>query len=120
VIFLTSNTKNIEADFKPEVLGRLDSIVDFNKLDKSVMTSLVVKQIELLKNRLKSKKIEAIFSDQAISHIAELGFSDKYGARPLQSTFNRLVIRPLSKILLAGEERESVKVDLIDGEIKIS
>jgi len=84
------------------------------------MTNLVNKQIKLLRLRLKSKKIEANFSDKAISHIAELGFSDKYGARPLQSTFNRLVIRPLSKILLAGEDREVVKIDLIDGEIKVS
>lgn len=120
VIFLTTNSKNIESDFKPEVIGRLDAVVEFNRLDKSVMTNLVNKQIKLLRLRLKSKKIEANFSDKAISHIAELGFSDKYGARPLQSTFNRLVIRPLSKILLAGEDREVVKIDLIDGEIKVS
>ncbi len=120
VIFLTSNSKNVEADFKPEVLGRLDSIIDFKALDKSVMKSLVEKQIIQLAQRLKSKKIEVNFTEKAISHIAELGFSDKYGARPLQSTFNRLIIRPLSKLILAGEPKSKIEVDSIDGEIKIN
>jgi ATP-dependent Clp protease ATP-binding subunit ClpB len=41
VIFLTSNSKNPEMDFKPEVLGRLDAVLNYNALDKSVMSELV-------------------------------------------------------------------------------
>ena len=43
VIFMTTNSPNPEQDFKPEVLGRLDAILDYAPLDKGVMTILVQK-----------------------------------------------------------------------------
>jgi ATP-dependent Clp protease ATP-binding subunit ClpB len=106
VIMLTSNSKNPDMDFKPEVLGRLDSILNFNKLDKSVMSELVMKQISQLNQRLKSKNVNVEFDQQAIEHLADAGFDPDFGARPLQSTFQRLVVRPLSKKILANELSE--------------
>jgi ATP-dependent Clp protease ATP-binding subunit ClpB len=103
IIMLTSNSKNPEIDFKPEVLGRLDSILTFNKLDESIMKDLVNKQIKLLNERLKSKDAKITFSPEAIEHLARVGYDEKFGARPLNTTFNRLVTRPLSKKILAGE-----------------
>jgi ATP-dependent Clp protease ATP-binding subunit ClpB len=119
VILLTSNSKNPKGDFKPEVLGRLDSNLNFKALDKSVMVNLVNKQISLLKARIKNQNIEVEFSADVIKHLAEIGFDENYGARPLQSTFNRLVIRPLSKKILSGEEELNLKVDMKDNELVI-
>jgi ATP-dependent Clp protease ATP-binding subunit ClpB len=117
VIMLTSNSKNPEMDFKPEVLGRLDARLNYNALDESVMTNLVEKQIKLLKKRMKNSDIKVEFTDKAINHLAEVGFDEKFGARPLQSVFNRLVIRPLSKKILVGDKELSIKVDVKDSEI---
>lgn len=104
VILLTSNSKKPEGDFKPEVLGRLDSKLVYNSLDRSVMESLVEKQIKLLKSRIKAQNIEVSFTKDSIHHLADVGFDEKFGARPLQSVFNKLVIRPLSKKILTGDE----------------
>lgn len=112
VILLTTNSKALDIDFKPEVIGRLDSVLDFNSLDKSVMDSLVHKQITLLKKRIKGQKFDIEFSQEAISHLADLGYDEKFGARPLQSTFNRLVMRPLSKMILSGK-LENKKVHIV-------
>lgn len=117
VIMLTSNSKNSEMDFKPEVLGRLDARLNYNPLDKGVMTNLVQKQIKLLKKRIKNSEMKLEFTDEAIKHLAEVGFDEKFGARPLQSVFNRLVIRPLSKKILVGDEELNIKVDVKDNEI---
>lgn len=113
---MTTNSKNPELDFKPEVLGRLDGVLTYNSLDKSVMSDLVQKQISLLEKRVKGQKFELQFTDKAIQHLADVGYDETYGARPLASVFNRLVIRPISKMVLAGKlEEKKVTVDF-DGE----
>ncbi|MDP7321091.1 MAG: AAA family ATPase [Bacteriovoracaceae bacterium] len=116
IILMTTNSKNPELDFKPEVLGRLDGVLTYNSLDKSVMSDLVQKQISLLEKRVKGQKFELQFTDKAIQHLADVGYDETYGARPLASVFNRLVIRPISKMVLAGKlEEKKVTVDF-DGE----
>jgi len=106
IILLTTNSKNLEGDFKPEVLGRLDAVVDYHALDKSVMTSLVRKQLKLLNERLATKKISVNLKDETIQKLCELGYDERYGARPLQSVFNREIVRPLSKQVLGGDIKE--------------
>jgi len=120
IILMTSNSKNPKLDFKPEVLGRLDGVLTFNKLDKEVMVKLVGKQAYLLNERLKSQKIAIEFSPEAIKRIAELGYSEEFGARPLQTTFNRLIARPLSKKVLSGQlSAGRIEVDYVDGKITL-
>lgn len=102
IIMLTSNSKNIEEDFKPEVIGRLDSVLTFNSLDKSIMNQLIDKQVKLLNERLASKNIQVDISKGLITRLIDQGFDTKYGARPLQSVFNKVVIRPLSKEILTN------------------
>lgn len=102
IIILTTNSKNLEHDFKPEVLGRLDSVLSYNSLDKSIMRSLIDKQVKLLNERLKAKDLEVKLDEKTYEELATRGFDNRYGARPLQSVFNGLVTRPLSKKLLSG------------------
>lgn len=103
IVLLTTNSKSIEMDFKPEVIGRLDGVLDYKSLDKSVMKDLVGKQIKLLNERMKSMKFEVEFTEDVKSKLAEIGYDETYGARPLASVFNRLIVRPLSKKVLAGD-----------------
>ncbi len=106
IIIMTSNSKNPKADFKPEVLGRVDAILNFHALDKSVMKELINKQVKLLNERLKSKKVTLKLDDKAVETITEQGFDQHFGARPLNSVFARLVTRPLSKKILDGTLEE--------------
>jgi ATP-dependent Clp protease ATP-binding subunit ClpB len=103
IVMMTSNSKNIEVDFKPEVIGRLDAVLEYNSLDKSVMKELIMKQVKLLNARLKSKNLEVKLDESLMSRLLEQGYDPKYGARPLNSVFNKLVTRPLSKKILNGE-----------------
>ncbi|WP_372653346.1 ATP-dependent Clp protease ATP-binding subunit [Halobacteriovorax sp.] len=108
IIMLTTNSKNIEGDFKPEVLGRLDAHLTFNELSEDVMTELVEKQVKLLNERLLDKELSVELDAEVVHNIAKLGYDPRYGARPLQSVFNRLVIRPLSKQILKGNLKGSL------------
>ena len=120
IILMTTNSKDIERDFKPEVLGRLDAILTFNSLDRAVMKDLVMKQISLLKQRIKGQSYDLEFTDKVIGHLAEVGYSESFGARPLQTAFNKLIIRPLSKLVLAGNlEDKKVLINVESGNIKL-
>jgi len=102
IIMMTSNSKNPKADFKPEVLGRIDAVMNFHALDKSIMKQLVEKQLKLLNERLKSKKVVLKLDKKAYETLEEQGFDHQYGARPLNGVFQKLVTRPLSKKILEG------------------
>jgi ATP-dependent Clp protease ATP-binding subunit ClpB len=120
IIMLTSNSKNIELDFKPEVLGRLDAVLTYNALDNSIMRKLIDKQTRLLNDRLKAKKVEVVLDETLYAALAEQGYDIKYGARPLNAVFNRVVVRPLSHKLLAGELNPGViKVGYKQGQVTI-
>ncbi len=106
IIMMTSNTKNPKADFKPEVLGRLDAVLTFDPLNMSVMKELIDKQVKLLNERLKSKKVHLSLDAKAYRTLEEQGFDAQYGARPLNGVFQKLVTRPLSKKILEGNLAE--------------
>jgi len=112
IILITTNSKDIEKDFKPEVLGRLDAILSYNSLNKKVMFDLVEKQLKLLNDRLKNKSIELNMHEECYAKLGELGYDERYGARPLQSVFSRFIIRPLSRKLLQ-EDWHDIKLECI-------
>lgn len=121
IIFLTTNSKNIENDFKPEVIGRLDGVLDYRPLDNSIMRQLIDKQLYLLNERLKTKKLEITFDSSAYKALVEQGYDPHYGARPLNSVFNRLITRPLSKQILEGNLPEGkVQFSWKDGLMNLS
>jgi len=106
ILFMTTNSKNLEGDFKPEVLGRIDAVLDYQGLDKSIMKNLIAKELKLLNIRLAQKRIDLELDDSVIEVLSERGYDERYGARPLSSVFNQLLIRPLSRELLKGELEE--------------
>lgn len=112
IIMMTSNSKNPKEDFKPEVLGRIDAVLNFHSLDQSIMKELINKQLKLINDRLKSKKVTLSLDEKAYETLTQQGFDFQYGARPLNSVFQRLVTRPLSKKILEG--------NLTEGEVKMS
>lgn len=108
IILITTNSKNIEADFKPEVLGRLDAMLTYKSLDESIMKNLIDRQVMMLNSRLESKNIKIVLDDLSYAQIAKRGYDPRFGARPLQSVFGQIITRPLSKILLTGELHQGV------------
>ncbi|MCC5815071.1 MAG: AAA family ATPase, partial [Leptospira sp.] len=115
IILLTTNSKNPEVDFKPEVLGRLDAVLNFKQIDISVMQKLVDKQVRLLNERLKTKNVEIRLHETAERVLCDMGYDPKFGARPLQSVFNKIVNRPLSRELLLGNLEEGKYIADWDG-----
>lgn len=108
IILLTTNSKNLEADFKPEVLGRLDAMLDYRALDEKIMHHLVANQVRLLNERLEAKNIKVELETQVVDELSKRGYDPRYGARPLQVVFQQFITRPLSRYLLQGQLKEGV------------
>jgi ATP-dependent Clp protease ATP-binding subunit ClpB len=121
IIFLTTNSKNIEQDFKPEVLGRLDAICDYRPLDTTIMRALIDKELFVLNQRLAGQKIRVDLAEDVYSRLAVDGYDPRYGARPLNSLFRRLITRPLSEQVLRGQsEGGRFEAKMVDERIQVT
>ena len=105
--------------FKPEFLNRVDDIIVFTKLDKDAIKQISKNMLENLKKRLANLEIYIEFSENIIDFLAEKGFDDIYGARPLRREIQRSVEDPLSEKILGGEfsKGSKIKCDFIDEKV---
>ena len=86
--------------FKPELRNRIDKIIKFTKLDTLSIKKVVVKFINELKESLADRNIKLMVNESVISHIAEIGYDSKMGARPISRKIDELIRVPLSQKLL--------------------
>lgn len=104
IVMMTSNSKDLRKDFKPELLGRLDAVLTYKPIDPKIMGELV-RKLELQTNeRLKQKSLQLVLSDEVVKLLSEEGYDRDFGARPLKAVFNRRILRPLSREILKGTE----------------
>lgn len=106
IIAMTTNSQDLRRDFKPEVLGRIDAILEFQPLGEEVVEQLIDAQLHKVQDRLKSKHVRLTLTPETRQKIKAQGYDPQYGARPLRSAFDRIVARPLAKKILAGELEE--------------
>ncbi len=92
----------LKVTFRPEFLNRIDETVIFNRLDRDDILAIVDIQLGLLARRLEERKISLEVTPKAKAHLAEVGFDQLYGARPLKRTIQSLVQNPLARLVLAG------------------
>ncbi|MER2147559.1 MAG: ATP-dependent Clp protease ATP-binding subunit [Ruminococcus sp.] len=103
--------------FRPEFLNRVDDIIVFNKLTQDEIKQIAGKMLETLSKRLAAMDITITFTDAAITAIADKGFDDSYGARPLRRAIQSEIEDVLSEKLLDGEIKatSAVTCDYRDG-----
>lgn len=110
-------TGELRKVFRPEFLNRVDDIIVFNKLNKDEIKQIAVKMLKTLENRLDKMNIKISFTDNAISEIADKGFDENYGARPLRRAIQNEIEDPLSEQMLEGKVKDGAVVtcDFADG-----
>ena len=103
--------------FRPEFLNRVDDIIVFNKLTQDEIKRIAGKMLETLSKRLAAMDITITFTDAAVTAIADKGFDDSYGARPLRRAIQSEIEDVLSEKLLDGEIKanSAVTCDYQDG-----
>lgn len=111
-------TGELRKVFRPEFLNRVDDIIVFNKLNKNEIKQIAVKMLKTLENRLDKMNIKISFTDNAVSEIADKGFDENYGARPLRRAIQNEIEDPLSEQMLEGKVKDGAVVtcDFADGQ----
>ncbi|WP_150048166.1 MULTISPECIES: ATP-dependent Clp protease ATP-binding subunit ClpA [Methylomonas] len=98
----TDSMKVIERTFSPEFRNRLDAIVQFKALDAYVIGSVVDKFIFELEAVLADKNVTLTLEPDARIWLAEHGYDEKMGARPMARLIQEKVKKPLAEDLLFG------------------
>jgi ATP-dependent Clp protease ATP-binding subunit ClpC len=96
--------------FRPEFLNRVDDIIVFNKLNQDEIKQIAVKLLSSLVERLEKMNIKITFTDAAITAVADAGFDENYGARPLKRAIQSKIEDALSEKMLDGTINENSEV----------
>ena len=114
------DTEAVNKMFTPEFRNRLDAVVPFASLPESVIAKVVEKFVFQLEAQLADRGVSIELSDEASSWLAEKGYDEKFGARPLGRVIQEHVKKPLADELLFGRLEKGGVVRVIveerDGE----
>ena len=95
--------ESINKIFSPEFRNRLDSIVQFNILNKDTVKKIVEKFVIELETQLGERDVIINLTDKASNLISKLGFDEKMGARPLNRVIDEKIKKPLADELIHGK-----------------
>ena len=114
--------KAVEKAFTPEFRNRLDAIIQFNPLDKTVIKHVVDKFLIQLETQLEEKKVTLIVDDKAKRWLAEEGYDPIMGARPMARVVQENIKRPLADEILFGALSNGgvVRVTAVKGKLKLN
>ena len=109
----------LKKSFRPEFLNRIDDIVIFDSIERDQLLRIVDIMIEDIKKRMLNNGVRLDFSDEIREWIADEGYDEEYGARPLRRCIQRKIENPLSTMLLQGDfgDDSEVKIVLKHGEL---
>ena len=107
--------------FKPEFINRIDEVIVFNSLSKSVVYDILDKIVKETEARLSDKKIRLILTDKAKDYIIDNSYDENYGARPIKRYVSRNLESMLAKAIILDEIKydSEVVIDVKDNELII-
>jgi ATP-dependent Clp protease ATP-binding subunit ClpC len=116
--------QEMEKNFRPEFLNRVDDIIVFRSLTKPDLKHIIDIELGKVFKRLKEKGFSLTLTDDAKDLIIERGSSLEFGARPLRRAIEHMLEDPLSEALLKGDfegkDTITVVVSEVDGEKKLT
>ncbi|MCZ6558815.1 MAG: type VI secretion system ATPase TssH, partial [SAR324 cluster bacterium] len=97
--------------FRPEFLNRVDEVVVFNQLELEHIRKIIGIQLKHLQERLSNHKIELKLNASAEKYLAEMGYDQDFGARPLKRIMQKeiqdvLAYKLLDETLHSGDRIE--------------
>ncbi|MBY6158029.1 ATP-dependent Clp protease ATP-binding subunit ClpA [Pseudooceanicola nitratireducens] len=115
------DTAAIERTFTPEFRNRLDAVISFAPLGKEVILQVVEKFVLQLEAQLMDRNVSIELTRPAAEWLADKGYDDKMGARPLGRVIQEHIKKPLAEELLFGKLAKGglVQVGVKDGKIDL-
>ncbi len=119
----------LKRTFSPEFLNRIDDVVIFNSLDQEDIFKIIDINLKALYKRLEEMgEFKLVLDEEAKKFVAEKGFDQQFGARPLQRAIQKYLEDPLAEFILnerppegsslkaiLNEEGNQVQIELLNG-----
>ena len=108
----------VQAFFRPELFNRIDAVVSFDRLSADAILAIAEKELRAVATRegLKAANITLTWSKEVARCVANAGYDDRYGARPLLRALEDRVVTPLARYLIANPTARNVTLHLTLGE----
>ncbi|MBA2318194.1 MAG: ATP-dependent Clp protease ATP-binding subunit [Euzebyales bacterium] len=109
----------LKQHFRPEFLNRIDEVIVFHPLTRQQVKEIVDLMMGRVKKQLKAKDLDLELTDDAKTWLADKGYDQQLGARPLRRTIQREVEDTLSEKILFGEYHagQLIVADIEDDQI---
>ena len=106
--------EELKQTFRPEFINRIDEIVVFNSLSKTVVYDIINKLIKEIEERLKDKKLKLLITDKAKEYIINNAYNEQYGARPIKRFISRNIENVLARKIIEDEIKYGsiIKIDV--------
>jgi len=118
----TDGMEILKKMFTPEFRNRLDAIIPFASLSKDVIKTVVDKFLVEIQVQLDDKKVQLEVSDEARVWLADNGYDEKMGARPMQRLIQNRIKKDLAEDILFGKLSSGggvVHVTVEDGDLSL-
>jgi ATP-dependent Clp protease ATP-binding subunit ClpC len=92
--------------FSPEFLNRLDDVIVFNSLHREHIHKIIDITLRKLFDRIIQLGYNVELSDKAKDFLAEKGYDQQFGARPLNRAIQKYLEDPVAEEILKGEVEE--------------
>lgn len=109
----------IKKAFSPEFRNRLDGIIQFGSLDRTVIKTVVDKFLTQLQAQLDDKKVQLEVDEDARDWLADRGYDKQMGARPMARLIQEKIKKPLAEEVLFGDLADggTAHISVSDGEL---
>jgi ATP-dependent Clp protease ATP-binding subunit ClpA len=115
------DTEAIERTFSPEFRNRLDAVISFAPLPKETILQVVEKFVLQLEAQLLDRGVSFDLTLSAAEWLADKGYDDRMGARPLARVIQEHIKKPLAEELLFGKLAKGglVRIGVKDGKLDL-
>ncbi|MGM0488344.1 MAG: AAA family ATPase [Planctomycetota bacterium] len=99
---------------RPEMFNRIDRIVTFFPLSKSVLQDIARRELQLLQHRdgVRHRRLSLDFDDSLASWLVEHAYDPRYGARPLKRAIERHVLAPIANALNTSQADRPLRAEV--------
>ena len=104
--------EELKRHVRPEFLNRVDDIVMFAPLSKKDIGQIVELNLADVRKRLLKTDINFTWTENAVKHIAEIGYDPQFGARPVKRVIQNEVLNKLSKDILSNKVNREFTINL--------
>jgi ATP-dependent Clp protease ATP-binding subunit ClpC len=104
--------ESINKTFSPEFINRIDDIIIFNRLNKENIKNIVKIPVDDLVKRIKELGYDLILDKNIYDFLSDVGYNEKYGARPLNRAIQKYLEDTITDILINKKVKKDNKIYL--------